>query len=98
MQPIVVAAPNLLALREGRRGIFGAGLSKIGSVSSAVGLLEEVVAQHLHLDLDVAAGQVEDGALRHDGHGVLLLGVLGGLGLAFHLRSGIGNWFNVLNN
>ena len=40
-----------------------------------VGLLEEVV-QDLHLDLDVAAGEVEDGALGHNGHGVLVLGVL----------------------
>ena len=96
MQPVVVAAPDdpLAALaaatfREG--GILAAPgnwLSRILSVA-VVGLLEEVV-QDLHLDLDVAAGEVEDGALGHDGHGVLVLGVLRGLGLALDLRSGIG--------
>ena len=97
MQPVVVAAPDdplaaLAAATFRERGILAVPgnwlLSRILSVA-VVGLLEEVV-QDLHLDLDVAAGEVEDGALRHDGHGVLVLGVLRGLGLALDLRSGIG--------
>ena len=92
MQPIVVAAPHPLALTAIReRGILadhGIWLSRILRCI-VVGLLEEVV-QDLHLDLDVAAGKVEDGALGHYGHRVLLLGVLRCLGLALNLGSAVG--------
>ena len=92
MQPVVVAAPHTLALTAFReRGILadpGIWLSRILRCI-VVGLLEEVV-QDLHLDLDVAAGEVEDGALGHYGHSVLVLGVLRGLGLALNLGSAVG--------
>ena len=83
MQPVVVGAPHTLAALKTAPGNWLL-LSRIFS-----GLLEEVV-EHLHLDLDVAAGEVEDGALGHDGHSVLgVLGVLRGLGLALNLRPGV---------